>query len=118
MQNNNIVGYTVQGQPIYGQVPAPAQATPRLVAPIPGTTQPIDAQPNSGMIFVNGFIEAKSYRTAPGTNVVLWDSEEGSNLVYIKSTDVNGVPQKMKVLKYEDVTDTYDGLLKQLVDNF
>lgn len=104
-QQNNIVGYTLQGTPIYGNVP---QATPRLTAPMPNagiqSFQPQQAVANeSPMLWVSGFIEAKSYRVAPGSTVVLWDSEEGSNRIYIKSTDTNGVPQKMKVLKYEEV---------------
>lgn len=99
MQQNNIVGYTMQGQPIFNTTP---QATPRLVAPSPTMTGQNQIVENP-MIWVDGYIEAKSYRVAPGSTVVLWDSQEGSNRIYIKSTDETGIPKKMKTLVYTEV---------------
>lgn len=108
---NTIVGYTTTGQPIYSTSPVD---TPRLNFPVPNNQlnqqvrSQIEQPAQTGMIWVDGFIEAKSYRVAPGSTVVLWDSEAGNKAIYIKSTDANGIPQKMRILKYEDVTDGYE----------
>lgn len=107
--DNNIIGYTATGVPIYNTAP---QATPRMTYQIPqmqSQQTSVNNAQQSDMIFVDGYIEAKSYRVAPNRAVPLWDSEEGSNLIYVKSADANGVPQKMRVLRYEDVTDEFDG---------
>lgn len=104
LQQPKIIGYTLQGQPIYDTV---VQSTPRLVAPSPNPNVqvPQPAQQDNGMIWVYGQAEAESYRVAPGSVVPLWDNKEGSNRIYIKSADANGVPQKMQILQYEDITD-------------
>lgn len=112
--NGNIIGYTADGQAIYGvSQPVIPQATPRLMSQIPIQQnrygqQQVEQPNSSDMTWVSGYIEAQSFRVAPGRSVPLWDSEEGRNLIYLKSTDVNGIPQKMRVLKYEDVTDSYN----------
>ena len=66
------------------------------------TVNPILAVPqaqNSGMIWVQGEAAAKSYMVAPGMTVALWDSE--SETIYLKSTDLTGMPS-MRILEYTE----------------
>lgn len=55
-------------------------------------------QQNTGLIWVQGEAGAKSYLVAPGSTVVLWDSE--SQTVYLKSADATGMPS-MRILDYQ-----------------
>lgn len=55
------------------------------------------ANPQQGIIWVQGEAAAKSYLVAPGSTVQLWDSEE--KVIYLKSADASGMPS-MKVLEY------------------
>lgn len=48
-------------------------------------------------IWIQGEAAAKSYLTAPGSTVVLFDSEQKT--IYIKSADAAGMPS-MKILDY------------------
>lgn len=57
--------------------------------------------PNQGLIWVQGEAGAKSYIVAPGSNVLLMDSE--AQKFYIKSVDGSGMPT-MKVYEYKEVT--------------
>ena len=52
---------------------------------------------NTGLIWVQGEEAARAYLVAPGSTVVLWDSEK--QVVYIKSADASGMPT-IKVLDY------------------
>ena len=56
--------------------------------------------PNQGLIWVQGEAGAKSYIVAPGSNVLLMDSE--AQRFYIKSVDGSGMPA-MKVYEYKEV---------------
>lgn len=58
-------------------------------------------QNNSGILWVSGEVGAKSYLVAPGTSVLLMDSE--SEKFYIKSTDVSGMPQPLRTFEYHEV---------------
>ena len=65
--------------------------------PTQGTVPQMQAPQTNGPIWVQGEAGAKSYLVAPGTTVVLWDSE--AQVIYLKSADASGMPQ-MKVLDY------------------
>lgn len=74
----------------------------------PQTAIPMSAQPvqqpqqnNNGILWVSGEVGAKSYLVAPGTSVLLMDSE--SEKFYIKSTDVSGMPQPLRTFEYHEV---------------
>lgn len=58
---------------------------------------PQQAQPATGIIWVQGEAGAKSYMVAPNTTVQLWDSEQQT--IYLKSADASGMPS-IKVLDY------------------
>ena len=66
---------------------------------IPAVQQP--QQNNNGILWVSGEVGAKSYLVAPGTSVLLMDSE--SEKFYIKSTDVSGMPQPLRTFEYHEV---------------
>ena len=71
----------------------------------PQTDIPMPAQPvqqnNNGILWVSGEVGAKSYLVAPGTSVLLMDSE--SEKFYIKSTDVSGMPQPLRTFEYHEI---------------
>lgn len=71
------------------------QQQPMMQAP----TQP-SAQTSSGIIWVQGVEAAKSYMTAPGSSVLLMDSE-GSRF-YIKSTDQSGMPLPLRIFDFQE----------------
>lgn len=54
---------------------------------------------NNGLIWVQGEAGAKSYLVAPGSTVLLMDSE--SSTFYLKSTDSSGVP-KLRFFEYQE----------------
>lgn len=83
--------------------PAPRLQYPPPIAPVPQAAPP---QQNNVTPFqwVDGEVQAQSYLVAAGQTAVLWDSSQGSNRIYIKSTDQNGIPQPMRVLEYHEVT--------------
>lgn len=58
---------------------------------------PVAAQPNNGIIWVQGEAGAKSYLVAPNNTVPLWDSE--AQTIYLKSADASGMPS-MKIVDY------------------
>lgn len=58
---------------------------------------PVAAQPNNGIIWVQGEAGAKSYLVAPNNTVPLWDSE--AQTIYLKSADASGLPS-IKVIDY------------------
>ena len=65
----------------------------------PCSVTPIQQVQNGGMIWVQGEAAAKSYMVAPGMTVALWDSE--SETIYLKSTDLTGMPS-MRILEYTE----------------
>ena len=67
--------------------------------PVP---QPMAAPTNNqGILWVQGETGAKSYLVAPGSCVLLMDSE--AERFYIKSTDVSGMPQPLRVFEYHEI---------------
>jgi hypothetical protein len=58
--------------------------------------QPMPAS-NSGIIWVLGEAEAKSYPVAPGNTVILWDKDNPT--IFIKSADAAGIPS-LKILDW------------------
>lgn len=57
-------------------------------------------QQNNGLLWVSGEIGAKSYLVAPGTTVLLMDSE--AQRFYLKSTDISGMPS-IRTFEYSEV---------------
>lgn len=58
-------------------------------------------QPASSPLWVQGEAGAKAYPVAPGSSVILMDSE--SNVFYIKSADQSGMPT-MRTFEYRERT--------------
>lgn len=58
----------------------------------------------SGIIWVQGEAGAKAYPVAPGNSLLLMDSE--SDVFYIKSTDVSGVPAPLRMFNYTEIVQT------------
>ena len=59
-------------------------------------------QNNNGLIWVQGEAGAKSYMIAPNSTVMLMDSE--SQRFFLKSTDVSGMPQPLRIFEYRETT--------------
>lgn len=59
-------------------------------------------QNNNGLIWVQGEPGAKSYMIAPNSTVMLMDSE--SQRFFLKSTDVSGMPQPLRIFEYHETT--------------
>ena len=82
----------------------PGQMNQFQQQPVQIPAQPVQQpqQNNSGILRVSGEVGAKSYLVAPGTSVLLMDSE--SEKFYIKSTDVSGMPQPLRTFEYHEVS--------------
>lgn len=97
MYENYYGGY----QPQYNQC-APdqlAQLRMQQTPPVP------HQQNNNGFVWVQGETGAKSFLVAPGTTVMLMDSE--SPVFYLKSADQSGMPMPLRVFDFvERVTHT------------
>lgn len=79
------------------QYQTPTQPTPQpMQNPI---TQPVQA--TNDIIWVQGEAGAKAYFVSPNNTVTLWDSENPT--IYIKTTDMNGVPS-MRILDFTERT--------------
>lgn len=66
-------------------------------------TQPTQTQaPDAGIIWVSGIEGAKSYLVGAGRSVLLMDSE--SSVFYLKSTDMSGMPQPLRIFDYTERT--------------
>ena len=63
-------------------------------------SQPMQAQPNNGLIWVQGESGAKSYLVAPNATVMLMDSE--GDRFYIKSADASGMPLPLRIFDYTE----------------
>lgn len=59
---------------------------------------------SSGIVWVQGEAGAKAYPVAPGNSVLLMDSE--SDVFYIKSMDVSGIPAPLRVFNYSEIVQT------------
>lgn len=59
-------------------------------------------QNNNGLIWVQGEAGAKSYMVAPNSTVMLMDSE--SQRFFLKSTDISGMPQPLRIFEYHETT--------------
>ena len=55
---------------------------------------------SNGLVWVQGEAGAKSFLVAPNTTVMLMDSE--SNVFYLKSADVSGMPLPLRVFDYSE----------------
>ena len=75
----------------------PTQPTYQSVAP----TQPTQTV-DTGIIWVSGIEGAKSYLVGAGRSVLLMDSE--SSVFYLKSTDMSGMPQPLRIFDYTERT--------------
>ena len=60
-------------------------------------------QDNNGIIWISGIEGAKSYLVGAGKSVLLMDSE--SSTFYIKSTDMSGMPQPLRIFDYTERTE-------------
>lgn len=67
-----------------------SQTTPAYVQP-----QQIQQQISNGFAWVQGEAAAKAYAVAPGTTMMLMDTE--NPILYMKSTDQTGRPQEMQI---------------------
>ena len=68
-----------------------------------GASMPsVNQQNNNGLIWVQGEAGAKSYMIAPNSTVMLMDSE--SQRFFLKSTDVSGMPQPLRIFEYHETT--------------
>lgn len=74
---------------------------PQTAIPMPAQPVQQPQQNNNGILWVSGEVGAKSYLVAPGTSVLLMDSE--SEKFFIKSTDVSGMPQPLRTFEYHEV---------------
>lgn len=80
----------------------PGQMNQFQQQPVQMPAQPVQQQQNNnGILWVSGEVGAKSYLVAPGTSVLLMDSE--SEKFYIKSTDASGMPQPLRTFEYHEV---------------
>ena len=100
MAYNNYFPATYQQQyyPQYQQVQVP-QAQP---------------QENNGIIWISGIEGAKSYLVGAGKSVLLMDSE--SSTFYIKSTDVSGMPQPLRIFDYSERTEQVKDVSTSQID--
>ncbi len=70
--------------------------------PVQMPMQQPQRQQGNDFIWVQGEAGAKAYLVAPGSTVILWDSE--SPTIYVKSADATGMPN-MKVLDFTERTE-------------
>ena len=79
----------------------------------PASYQPVYYQPqtqtqyqpqSSSVTWIQGENAAKSYPVAPGTSVLLLDSEK--SCFYIKSADGSGMPLPLRIFDYTERTQT------------
>ena len=70
---------------------------------VPTTATP--PQGNSGLVWVQGEAGAKSFLVAPGTTVMLMDSE--SPVFYLKSADQSGMPMPLRIFDFTERSATH-----------
>lgn len=90
------------GQPYQQPFQQPFQQ-PTQPQQMPSQMPPQNSVPqqNNDIIWVQGEAGAKAYLVAPNNTVTLWDSE--NPVIYVKSSDANGVPS-MRVLDFKERT--------------
>lgn len=66
--------------------------------------QPQTTPQDNGIIWVQGENAARAFLTPAGKSVLLMDSE--SSVFYIKSTDMSGMPQPLRIFDYTERTST------------
>lgn len=87
---------------MYPQPMYQAQSQPQPQTVQQSFQPPVQApQNNSAITWVQGEAGAKAYPLAPGTNILLMDSE--SECFYIKSTDASGMPMPLRTFEYKEV---------------
>lgn len=89
--------------PMYGQ-PYPYQDQLSQLRNVPpqGQFSPQYNRPDpSGLTWVQGEASAKSWIVAPGSTVLLMDSE--AQRFYLKSADMSGIPA-MRIFEYKEVS--------------
>lgn len=70
--------------------------------PGPAQPQPTPPAPQSNPIWVQGEEGAKAYMVAPGSSVMLMDSE--NTVFYLKSSDQSGMPLPLRIFDYTERT--------------
>ena len=98
---NNYFPVSYQPYPMSYQQPPISQSVP----------QP---QSNSGIIWVQGEAGAKAYPVAPGTSLLLMDSEREQ--FYLKSTDVSGMPMPLRLFTYKEVVQSTEPAPRNDID--
>lgn len=68
--------------------------------PMQGFQMPMNRPDQPGLNWVQGEAAAKSWMIAPGSTVLLMDSE--AQRFYLKSADMNGVPS-MRIFEYTEI---------------
>ena len=95
MAYNNYFPQTYTSPPyVYGGSAAPAQT---WTTPTPTTSQQINA-----INWVQGEAGAKAVPVGPGQKALLMDSE--TNVFYVKSSDVSGMPLPLRIFEYKEVS--------------
>ena len=82
----------------------PGQMNQFQQQPVQMPAQPVQQpqQNNNGILWVSGEVGAKSYLVAPGTSVLLMDSDD--TVFYLKTADQSGMPS-LRTFKYSEITD-------------
>lgn len=88
-----------QNRGMQGMAP---QITPQAIPQNPASVPNAQQGSNSGLIWVQGEAGAKSYLVAPGTTVMLMDSE--NQVFYLKSADASGMPLPLRKFPYYEET--------------
>ena len=81
-------------------MPYPNPTYPYQPTPMPTYNTP---QTGTDIIWVQGLAGAKAYPVAAGRSAQLMDSED--SLFYIKTTDASGMPQPLRIFKYEEISE-------------
>lgn len=79
----------------------PAQPYPATMQTAPPVTQQVQQSQGGGILWCQGEAGAKSYPVAPGSSVLLMDSE-GSRF-YIKSADPSGMPNPLRIFEFQEI---------------
>lgn len=90
------------------------QQNPMMQTPM---AQPQQMAQQSGTItWVQGEAAAKSFPVANGATVTLWDSERQT--IYIKSVDITGKPDDMRIIDYVERPRTAQGAVSIPVQEY
>ena len=65
--------------------------------------QPMAQHTNNGLVWVQGEAGAKSYLVAPGSTVMLMDSE--GDRFFLKSADASGMPLPLRTFEYKETNE-------------